>query len=228
MPCQRAHVLIGTLLATSVFATAAIHAQTTGYVWDGSQLPTTKGTVRQYTLTPRGDVDGLVLTDGTEVKLPPHLSTQTVFAIHPSDVVTIHGLKARALPLVDAVSITNDATGATIADSGPPAGPGRAAIETTLTGKIAALLHGKRGEVNGALLDNGAILRLPPPEADRMQAFMQPGAQVAVRGASLVTPLGTVVDVAAMGSSPDRLTELRSPPPAGRKGIGGPKGAPPR
>ena len=228
MPCQRIQVLIGALLATTIFPTAAIHAQTAGYIWDASQLPATKGTVRQYTLTLRGDVDGLILTDGTEVKLPPHLSTQTVFAIHPGDAVTIHGLKARALPLVDAVSITNDATGASITDNGPPAGPGRTAIETTMTGRIAALLHGKRGEVNGALLDNGAILRLPPTDADRMQAFMQPGAQVAMRGAALVTPLGTVIDVAAMGNSPDRLTEVRFPPPAGPKGIGGAKGPPPR
>jgi hypothetical protein len=186
----------------------------------------TKGTVRQYTLTRRGDVDGLILTDGTEVKLSPHLSTQTVFAIHPGDAITIRGLGARALPLVDAVSITNDATGASVTDNGPPGGPGRTATETTLTGRIVAPLHGKRGEVNGALLDNGTIVRLPPPEADRMQPFMQPGAQIAVRGASLVSALGTIIDVTAIGSSPDQLTELRFPPP-GAPGRG-PKGPPPR
>ena len=52
-------------------------------MWDSSQLPESRGTVKQYTLTPRGDVDGVILTDGTEVKLPPHLSAQTVFAIRP-------------------------------------------------------------------------------------------------------------------------------------------------
>ena len=190
-------------------------------IWDASQLPETKGTVKQYTLTPRGDVDGLILTDGTEIKLPPHLSAQIVYAVRPGDAVSVRGLKARALPLVDAASVTNDATRATVVDNGPPNGPGRAVTETTLSGKIATVLHGKRGEVNGAVLENGTMLRLPPPEAERMQSLLQQGQTVAVRGISLVTPLGTVVDVRAIGSSAEQLTELAVPPPRG-----GPKGGP--
>jgi len=56
--------------------------------------------VQQFTLTPRGDIDGLILTDGTEVETPPHLSTQIAYAIRPGDMVTIQGLHAAALPLV--------------------------------------------------------------------------------------------------------------------------------
>ncbi len=56
-------------------------------------------------------MDGLILDDGTEVHLPPHLGAQLVAAVKPGDVVTIHGLRARAVPMVQAVSITNDATG---------------------------------------------------------------------------------------------------------------------
>jgi hypothetical protein len=174
-------------------------------VWDPTQLPETKGTVKQYTLTPRGDVDGLILTDGTEVKLPPHLTGQIVFAVRPGDAVSVHGLKARALPLIDGASIKNDATGAIVLDSGPP---DRNGTETTLTGKITTALHGKRGEVNGALLDNGVTLRLPPAEAARWANLLQAGQTISVRGVSLATPLGTVVDVRAIGASPEQLTVL--------------------
>ena len=152
------------------------------------------------------------MTDGTEVKLPPHLTGQIVFAIRPGDAVTIRGLKAFALPLVDAASVTND-------------GPDRWATQQTVSGRIATALHGKRGEVNGALLDNGIILRLPPFEAERLQAWLQPGQTVTVRGASLVTPLGTVIDVNAIGASPDQLTELAVGFPVGPKGAG-PKARP--
>src|SRR6266436_6402465 len=118
--------LLGALLATTaVGAGAAAYSQTTGPVWDSLQLPETRGTVRQYTLTPRGDVDGLMLNDGTEVKLPPHLTAQIVFTIHPGDPVSIRGLHARALPLIDAASITNVATGKSVVDDGPPGGPAR-------------------------------------------------------------------------------------------------------
>jgi hypothetical protein len=57
-------------------------------------MPDIKGKVAQYSLTSRGTVDGLILTDGTEVNLPPHASTQLVFAVHPGDAVTIRGTKA--------------------------------------------------------------------------------------------------------------------------------------
>src|SRR5713226_5979466 len=93
-------------------------------LYDPQQLPTQRGQVQQFTLTPRGDIDGLILTDGTEVKTPPHLSTQIAYAIKPGDTVTIHGLHAAALPLVQAVSITDDATGRMVINNGPP-GPGR-------------------------------------------------------------------------------------------------------
>ena len=220
MISTRTRVLLATLLtATALSAGAAVYGQPGAPVWDSSQLPETKGTVKQYTLTPRGDVDGLILADGTEVKLPPHLTTQIVFAVKPGDAVTVRGLKARALPLIDAASVTNFVTGVTVTDNGPPGGPGRIISETALTGRIAAALHGKRGEVNGALLENGTMLRLPPPEAERMQSVLQPGQRVAVRGAALVTPLGTVIEVRAIGSSPEQLTELDVRPPRG-----GPKG----
>jgi hypothetical protein len=226
MTSKTHRLLPGGLIAAIALASgAAVYAQAPGPLWDPAQLPATKGTVKQYTLTPRGDVDGLILNDGTEVKLPPHLTGQIVFAIRPGDAVTVRGLKAFALPLVDATSVINDATGATVTDNGPPGGPGRWANQQTISGRIAAALHGKRGEVNGALFDNGITLRLPPFEAERLQAWLQPGQTVTVRGASLVTPLGTVIDVNAIGASPDQLTELAVGFPVGPKGAG-PKGRP--
>ena len=221
----RHRLLLALLLATTTLGTgAAAYSQTaTGQIWNSSQLPVVSGTVRQYTLTPRGDIDGLILNDGTEVKVPPHLTGQIAYSIHPGDAVTIHGLRAQVLPLVQAASITNNANGRTVVDNGPP-GPA-SGTETTISGRVSAMLHGARGEVNGALLDNGTVLRLPPPEADRMQALLQPGQTIAVRGARLDTPLGSVIDVRAIGYSPDQLTELMAGLPArGKKG--GPAGGP--
>jgi hypothetical protein len=49
---------------------------TGGVPGDPSQLPETKETLKQYTSMPRGDIDGPNLNDGTQVKLPPHLTGQ--------------------------------------------------------------------------------------------------------------------------------------------------------
>jgi hypothetical protein len=201
--------------------------------WDASQLPETRGIVKQYTLTPRGDVDGLILNDGTEVKLPPHLTAQIVFAIRPGDGVSVRGLRARAVALVDATAITNIATGKSVADNGPPDGPGRRGADQTISGRVAALLHGKRGEVNGAVLDDGTQLRLPPPEAERLADWLHPGQTISVRGDLLDTAFGKLVDVRAIGTSPDQMTEIDGPrPPRGPKGgpdrLGPPPPPPPR
>ena len=134
MPRLRTTLLAATLLAglggvaiaqmDRAMDTAAPGA--TAPTYDPQQLPAIKGRVAQYSLTPRGDVDGLILDDGTEVHLPPHLGAQLTATVKPGDAVTVHGLKARALPLVQAMQVTNDASGQSVTDAGPGSGGPRA------------------------------------------------------------------------------------------------------
>jgi hypothetical protein len=193
-------------------------------VYDLQQLPAIKGMVARYTLTPRGDVDGLILADRTEVHFPPHLSTQLVYAIKPGDAVTVRGLKALTVPLVAAVSITNDSSGQSVVDNGPGFGPGprgsrEAGQPVTVQGRVQTTLHGPRGVVNGAVLDDRTILRLPPPEAERLAALLAPGQTIAAQGDGLLTPMGRVVDVQAIGPSLAQLTAVQRPgPPPGKPG----------
>jgi hypothetical protein len=231
-------LLLGGVVAIAALAGGQAPAQTAapppppaatapGPVYDPSGLPVTKGTVARYSLTPRGDVDGLILGDGTEVHLPPHLGTQLVYAVRPGDAVTVRGLRALRLPLVSALSVTNDATGATVVDNGPPPPPGKrgpreaaGASELSAQGRVQAVLHGPRGEANGALLDDGTELRLPPPEAERLADLLAPGKTLAARGPGLSSPLGTVIEVRRIGPSADQLADVAPPPPP----PGGPKG----
>jgi hypothetical protein len=222
-------------------------------LFDPQQLPTYKGQVQLFTLTPRGDIDGMILADGTEVKTPPHLSTQIAFAVKLGDAVTIHGLKAAALPLVQAMSVTDDATGKSVVDNGPPgpgrdagpppppppgaAGPGAGAPPppapgeaasgpatsgtTEVAGRVRMALHGPRGDVNGVLLEDGTILRLPPPEAARLSALMQPGQTLVAQGVAEANPIGKVLGVQRIGPTKDQLSPV-GPPPHGKPGRHGP------
>lgn len=201
---------IGLLLA----APALSQAQTPPS-FDAAQLPAIQGTVAQYSLTPRGDVDGLILTDGTEVHLPPHLGTQLVSAAKPGDAVTIHGLKARSLPVVQAMEVRNDATGATVVDNGPGVRPGPRGGGQPLeaSGPIKAQLHGPRGELNGVLLQDGTIVRLPPPEAERLRASLAPGRMLTAKGAGYAGPLGRVIAAQAIGPDANNLSHVAAPPP---------------
>ena len=96
-------ILLALLLLAAGSGAPALGQGVAGY--DPEQFPAIQGKVAQYSLTPRGDVDGLILNDGTEVHLPPHLGAQLVFAVKPGDQVTVRGLKARAVPMIDAMSV---------------------------------------------------------------------------------------------------------------------------
>ena len=94
-----------------------------GPVFDPQQFPAIRGQVERFTLGPRADIDGFIFNDGTEVKTAPELGAQIAFAIRPGDQVTVHGLKAAALPLVRAVSIADENTHRTVTDWGNGSNP---------------------------------------------------------------------------------------------------------
>jgi hypothetical protein len=208
-----AGLLAGTAGAAAIAQTPPIPTAT----YDPQQLPAIQGKVAQYSLTPRGGVDGLILEDGTQVHLPPPLGTKLVFAVKPGDAVTVRGLKARAIPMVEAMSITNDATKSVVADTGPagPKGPRAMVQPLSAEGRIKAQLYGPQGEVNGVVLENGTIIRLPPPEAERLAAQLVPGQPLYVQGNGVAGPLGTVIAAQAAGPSQAQLVQLQTPRPDG-------------
>lgn len=186
---------------------------------DPATLPETKGVVERYSLAPRGEVDGLILKDGTQIHVPPHLAAELVDAVKPGDNVAVHGLRTLRLPLVEAASITDETDGRTVLDQGPSHWPELPSFdrrsELSAEGKVRMALYGPRGETNGALLEDGTFLRLPPHEAERLSDMLVPGRTIAARGPGVSGPNGTVIEVALMGPSLDQLGRLGPPPGKG-------------
>jgi hypothetical protein len=75
-------------------------------------------------------------------------------------------------------------------------------------GSIRMSLHGARGEINGVLLADGTVLRLPPEAVSNMGSLLQPGRVVVAQGDELSNPIGRVVEVRAIGSSHTDLTPI--------------------
>lgn len=201
------YTLLGSTLLVGAAGLAVAQQAPT---YDPAQLPEVKGKVTQYTLTPRGDVDGLILSDGTEVHFRPQLSTELVFTVRPGDSVTIHGLKAKAAPMVLAASIGNDASGASITDPGPGGhGPRGAKLEDE--GRIKAQLHTPRGDLNGVLLEDGTIVRMPPPEAEKLSGQLAVGQPLYVSGNGLSNALGKLILAREVGPSKTQLTKIEGP-----------------
>lgn len=148
------------------------------------------GTVAHYTLAPKGEVDGFVLTDGTQIHLPPHLAAQLVFTARPGDAVAVRGHRPEGGPVIEAGVIRNATSGVAMENADPKhekpeMRPGR------VTGNVQFILRGPKGEANGAILEDGTVLRLSPKEA----AVLAPGQALAAEGPMLMTPMGRLVDV---------------------------------
>jgi hypothetical protein len=131
----------------------------------------------------------------------------------------VHGLKARAIPMVQAMSVTNEATNQTVVDTGPgdgPRGPRSAPAagqQMEAQGRVKAQLYGPRGEVNGVLLDDGTQIHLPPPEAQRLAAQLATGQTIFVSGNGMASPLGKVISAQAIGPSRSQVAQVAVPPP---------------
>jgi hypothetical protein len=170
-------------------------------------VPATTGTVRHFSLSPRGELDGLILDDRTEVHVPPHLSTRLATVVRVSDGVNVRGFRAGLFsPVIEAVSITDSATGGMLVDTGPPppgvgplAWPVAPMQRLSPQGRLDMWLHGPAGDVNGALLADGTILRFPAWMGDQWAQSVTPGQTIRAEGWGAATAYGTVVSVQTLG-----------------------------
>ena len=193
---------------------------------NSNQLLETRGTVQRFTLTPIGELDGVILTDGTEVHLPPHLTTQLASAVRIGDTVAVQGYRSPSVSLIVASSITDTNTSQTVVDNGPPPPgfrppppppgmPAPGAQQASVQGKVQRPLYGPAGDVNGALLEDGTTVRIGPREAYQVATLLTPGQILTVQGWALTTAYGRVIDTQAVGPSPNQLTQVAPRPPQG-------------
>jgi hypothetical protein len=133
------------------------------------------GTVKAFKMTPVGDLEGMILADGTEIHVPPHLSAQLAAAVRQGEAVRVRGWRTEVPNFIVATALTGQ-RGQSVVDQGPPppgmrppppppGQPAPGAHQATVQGRVQQVLHGPRGDVNGALLDDNTVLKLPPPAA---------------------------------------------------------------
>jgi hypothetical protein len=172
---------------------------------DPLSLPETRGKVSRFLLNPHGELDGFIM-GSRQVHVPPHLSSQVARHVAQGDPVRVRGVKPRHADMIAAVSLTT-ARGVTILDEGPhqheqkahkPHGE-RKPMEAS--GEVVLSLFGPKGELRGALLDDGTSLRMPPHAAAELAAYLSPGAHVHAWGHGVKNKHGRTVEV-------DEIAEL--------------------
>ncbi|MDE2333006.1 MAG: hypothetical protein KGK10_00535 [Rhodospirillales bacterium] len=203
-----------TLLAATASVGLALPAFAQGAgPFDPNQLPAVSGRVSTYTITPRGDVDGFLLANGIEVLVPPFDSTALVYVIRPGDSVTVHGLRTRNGAMVAAMSVTNDATHASITVERLRRGHHWFGQTLQAAGVIKTILHDPSGRENGVVLADGTQVRLPPHDAARMTDILAIGKKITVKGMGYQGPLGRMIAARSIGPDSEHMTEIRPPHP---------------
>lgn len=189
---------------------------------DPDSLPETAGTFERFVLNPHGEVDGFVLKDKKTcvlVHTPPHMDREITRHLKQGEMVRVRGVRPRGANLLAAVAVTN-AAGREIVDNGPDHDrehPKVKHTEMTAEGTVELSLFGPKGELRGALLSDGTVLRIGPKEAEHVAALLAPGATVAARGDGLQTKHGRVIHVDEIGPDEDRLKQIKKPKPKDKK-----------
>lgn len=188
-------LVLSSLAVGSLIATGQASAQS---------LETIRGTIRSLTTAPKGEVDGAVLDNSTTLHWPPHLQDTFKAVAAVGDRVEAAGqteTAPRGEVHFEVERLTNLHTGAVAANRdstapGPrgPRGPmdpiDRPAKD--VSGVVRSLTTAPKGEVDGAILDDGTVLHWPPHLEGRFKAVAVVGDRVEAIGQTETDPGGQV------------------------------------
>ncbi|MEG5001570.1 hypothetical protein [Microcoleus sp. B4-D4] len=175
------------------------------------------GQVQQYLLNPEGKVDGVLLSNGLQVKFGPHMGDSLVAMIAPGAGVSITGtpgISTRFGQEVKAESITNSQTNQTLAKQ-PPTVPPQPPLQgnysnLSLEGTAQQWLVGHRGEINGVILSSGAQVKFPPHVGKQLLSLAKTGDKVQAEGFGTSNSYGQVLQ--ATGLTVDGQSVSFDPP----------------
>jgi hypothetical protein len=185
---------------------------------DPQSLPAVEGTATQLIMNRDGELDGLLLTRAGETRLvhfPPHMGGEVERTIGVGSAVTVFGVRPRGAEVIAAVSLMTG-SGAVIIDRGPmnrhaesaSAGDRDVRYGVEAAGCVRISLFGPKGELRGAILEDGTVIRMGKKEAARFAHLLRPGAFLAARGAAIVCGHGTMLDVAVLGAAATALQQV--------------------
>ncbi|MCR0984313.1 hypothetical protein [Roseomonas populi] len=190
-----------------------------GRLWfDPTQLPSFTGVVDRYLLTPEGKTDRLLFREGPQVLFPEHIADDIMQAVSPGQSIVVYGIRARRAPAITLLAWAKDgASPPRFVDRPSWTFPEYRAADEMLqvSGTIRAPLYTPQGDVIGAVLDDGVVIRVPAGVGQALGDKLAVGRSIAAAGHGATVPdRGKALDAERIGESPEKLGPL--PPPAER------------
>jgi hypothetical protein len=187
-----------------------------------SRIQTVSGEVQAYNLDPRGNVSSIVLKDGdhlAQFNLPPDAGSVISAAAPVGQTVQASGI-AEVDASDRAIYRLTSLTGANNQKITLPSRESRQQLHTD--GTIKQLNYGRRGELDGAILDNGDFVFIGPRSAAQLKLTV--GEKITADGLGQMTLSGHNVIMADKVND----TTIEHPrfggPGAGPDGMHGPHG----
>jgi hypothetical protein len=173
------------------------------------------GTVDLYLMNPDGAVDGLLLDNNTVVRFPPHLSEQLTATVNLHDAVKVQGF-SESLNTVHAWTITNLRSQRSVTDT-PPA-PAQMPLPASVprqqmsaSGTIRVVTHAPLGEPDGAVLNDGTTVHIPPAAGQGYTSLLQPGQPLAATGFGTTNSYARSLEAMAIGPAMNQLQNIAVP-----------------
>lgn len=174
-----------------------------------------EGTVERFMLDPRGEVEGLFLTDGTHLYVTSRAADQLVNAFAPGNVVRVYGRRFDDKHLVQADVVTNVTTGATFTvplrlDLPVQEQEHRLSMtEMSAAGTIRAFFyHPVKKTIQGMLLSDETQVRFPLDASPALRRSFHVGDHVRIRGNGTTNRFGRAIEALAIARNSGALVPL--------------------
>ncbi|TVP65121.1 MAG: hypothetical protein EA343_04005 [Nodularia sp. (in: Bacteria)] len=163
------------------------------------------GNVERYLLNKEGLVEGILLSNGKQIKFAAHNGKQLEAEIKPGDTVEVIGKSGTSSSYgqeIDASVITNTKTNKVVAKQPKPKGEKKPKSSNLNTLKVDDsvqhwLVDGK-GEIKGAILTSGTQVHLSKPIRQNLKKLAKTGSEIKADGVGKETPHGYVVQVISL------------------------------
>lgn len=184
----------------------------------GGKTKTLEGKVESFRKNPHGDVDGLTLDGGEEVRFPPHRAAEVQKAVGEKDAVRVEA-RRHVGPKGDehwrADRIVNVKSEKEVVVEVPPK-------SVALKGAVESFRKNPHGDVDGLVLVGGQEVRFPPHVGVKVAEAVRKGDEVRIDAEEKTSPRGEpelrgMALVLAKGG--DEI-DLSAPPPHGPKDHG--------
>ena len=172
-------------------------AQVTNQLTEDGLAMKKRATVSELLKNDHDDVDGLKLDSGDRVHFPPHMGKQITAIAKVGDLVEVEGrpeVTPKGERVFEISQITSGNETVRIVHPRPKHGFKARQEEQPVNaeGKVTQYASNPHGDVDGLILSDGTIVKLPPHQSSELQALVQVGDEVSVDGRRNVTPHGEV------------------------------------